>query len=77
MRIAFNIVAHVLVFFGAMGPAGSQCVAGHFMSGQMRWACARHSVVAGIACWWGLPETATRFDYRAANAPFWRRDRHK
>jgi len=51
MRIAFNIVGAVLrVFWRRMGPAGSQCVAWSFMSGQMRWAVRGGiAVVAGIA----------------------------
>jgi len=51
MRIAFNIVGAVLVFFGGVWVLqGVNVFAGQFMSGQMRWAVRGGiAVVAGIA----------------------------
>jgi hypothetical protein len=51
MRIAFNIVGAVLVFFGGVWVLqGVNVLPGSFMSGQMRWAVRGGiAVVAGIA----------------------------
>jgi len=51
MRIAWNVVGAVLVFFGSVWVLqGANVLPGSFMSGQMRWAVRGGiAVVAGIA----------------------------
>ena len=51
MRIAWNVVGAVLVFFGSVWVLqGVNVLPGSFMSGQMRWAVRGGiAVVAGIA----------------------------
>jgi hypothetical protein len=51
MRITWNIVAAVLIFFGSVWVLqGINVLPGSFMSGQMRWAVRGGiAVIAGIA----------------------------